>query len=725
MKQLISRRSFLKAAGVTAAAASMAIGAPAASACWFGDKSDVTILYTNDVHTYIDKQSPKLTYAAIADLKQSYQNAGKDVLLVDAGDHVQGTAYGSMDEGASIIKLMNAAGYDVATPGNHEFDYGYPNLKTLAGEADFPILAANVRYDNAAALGDQTTFTTTDGKKIGIFGLDTPETATKAHPDKIKGVSFLAAQEMFDCAQAQVDALKADGCDYIICLGHLGIDAESTGNRSIDLLEKVTGIDVFIDGHSHSTLEEIKEATNGTGKVGDTVLTSTGTKLANVGMVDISPDGTISTSSLATSELTVTPDAKVAARAEEIQKEIDADYGTVFAKTEVALDGEKANVRTGETNLGDLIADAMLWQAGLLDEGVDAAVTNGGGIRASIAAGDITKKDINTVLPFGNTLYVVKVTGAELLEALEASTYCTPEAIGGFPQVAGIEFTVNTGAQFDTKELYPGSTYGKPASINRVMIQTVGGEAFNPEETYTIVTNDFMGAGGDTYYAFKAASSGYDSGVPLDEVVMDYITSELKGVVSKAQYGETDNRIHTISYNDVKAGDWYANAVNYVTLTGLMNGTGDGFSPNLAINRGMMVTVLYRMAGSPEVTAENPFTDVPADTWYTDAVIWASENGITAGTSETTFSPTNSLTREQLATFFYRFADFENPDPIEITGDLTGFTDAGQVASYATDAMKWAIGEGLISGTTETTLSPKATATRAQVATILMRYTAE
>ena len=679
----------------------------------------IVILHTNDVHGAIGE------YAKVAALKQAYQAAGAYVLLADAGDFIQGDPTVSASQGKTAIELMNLAGYDVAAPGNHEFDYGYPNLKTLAGEADFPILAANVRYDNAAALGDQTTFTTTDGKKIGIFGLDTPETATKAHPDKIKGVSFLAAQEMFDCAQAQVDALKADGCDYIICLGHLGIDAESTGNRSIDLLEKVTGIDVFIDGHSHSTLEEIKEATNGTGKVGDTVLTSTGTKLANVGMVDISPDGTISTSSLATSELTVTPDAKVAARAEEIQKEIDADYGTVFAKTEVALDGEKANVRTGETNLGDLIADAMLWQAGLLDEGVDAAVTNGGGIHASIAAGDITKKDINTVLPFGNTLYVVKVTGAELLEALEASTYCTPEAIGGFPQVAGIEFTVNTGAQFDTKELYPGSTYGKPASINRVMIQTVGGEAFNPEETYTIVTNDFMGAGGDTYYAFKAASSGYDSGVPLDEVVMDYITSELKGVVSKAQYGETDNRIHTISYNDVKAGDWYANAVNYVTLTGLMNGTGDGFSPNLAINRGMMVTVLYRMAGSPEVTAENPFTDVPADTWYTDAVIWASENGITAGTSETTFSPTNSLTREQLATFFYRFADFENPDPIEITGDLTGFTDAGQVASYATDAMKWAIGEGLISGTTETTLSPKATATRAQVATILMRYTAE
>lgn len=698
---------------------SLAVTANAAEETAQDLDGDIVILHTNDVHGAISG------YAKVAALKDAYEARGAYVLLMDAGDFIQGDPTVSTSEGATAVELMNLADYDVASMGNHEFDYGYQNLKDLEADADFTIVDANVLYNGQVAFEDNVVFTAPDGTKIGVFGLDTPETATKAHPAKIQGVTFLAGDKMFDCAQDQVDALEAEGCEYIICLGHLGIDAESTGNRSIDLLEKVTGIDVFIDGHSHSTLEEIKEATNGTGKVGDTVLTSTGTKLANVGMVDISPDGTISTSSLATSELTVTPDAKVAARAEEIQKEIDADYGTVFAKTEVALDGEKANVRTGETNLGDLIADAMLWQAGLLDEGVDAAVTNGGGIRASIAAGDITKKDINTVLPFGNTLYVVKVTGAELLEALEASTYCTPEAIGGFPQVAGIEFTVNTGAQFDTKELYPGSTYGKPASINRVMIQTVGGEAFNPEETYTIVTNDFMGAGGDTYYAFKAASSGYDSGVPLDEVVMDYITSELKGVVSKAQYGETDNRIHTISYNDVKAGDWYANAVNYVTLTGLMNGTGDGFSPNLAINRGMMVTVLYRMAGSPEVTAENPFTDVPADTWYTDAVIWASENGITAGTSETTFSPTNSLTREQLATFFYRFADFENPDPIEITGDLTGFTDAGQVASYATDAMKWAIGEGLISGTTETTLSPKATATRAQVATILMRYTAE
>ena len=165
----------------------------------------IVILHTNDVHGAIGE------YAKVAALKQAYQAAGAYVLLADAGDFIQGDPTVSASQGKTAIELMNLAGDDVAAPGNHEFDYGYPNLKTLAGEADFPILAANVRYDNAAALGEQTTFTTTDGKKIGIFGLDTPETATKAHPDKIKGVSFLAAQEMFDCAQAQVDALKAEG----------------------------------------------------------------------------------------------------------------------------------------------------------------------------------------------------------------------------------------------------------------------------------------------------------------------------------------------------------------------------------------------------------------------------------------------------------------------------------------------------------------------------------
>lgn len=698
---------------------------PAGAANWDDDLTGhIVILHTNDVHGAIDN------YASVAALKDAYEAAGAQVLLMDAGDFSQGSTSVNVSEGATAVELMNMAGYDVATTGNHEFDYGYANLKTLMEQAEFPILAANAFTAEGELAMDEANHTFQLGDvTVGVFGLATPETATKAHPAKLEGVTFLAEEELFACAQEQVDELTAAGCDYIIALGHLGIDAESTGNRSIDLLENVTGIDVFIDGHSHSTQSDIAEETNGTGMVGDTVLTSTGTKLESVGVVDIAADGTIDASTISMEELNATegftPDQDIATRVSEINAQIEEDMGQVIGTSEVDLDGVRENVRASETNLGDLITDAMLWQAGQDNEEVDAAITNGGGIRASIAAGDITKKSVNDVLPFGNTLYVVELTGAELLEALEASTYCTPEPVGAFPQVAGIEFTINTGAAYDAGENYPGTTYAGPNSINRVTIQTVGGQAFDADATYTIVTNDFLAAGGDTYYAFSAAESGYDTGISLDQVVMDYITEELDGTVTAARYGQTANRIHTISYNDVTAGDWFTPDVIYVTLTGLMNGTGDGFSPNNNINRAQLVTVLYRMAGQPEVTGENPFTDVPDGQWYTDAVLWAAENNITDGTSETTFSPNNPLTREQMATFLYRFADFETEEPIEITGDLSGYTDADLVADYAVDAMTWAVGKGVISGIGNNTLAPDNTASRAQMATVLTRYTAE
>ena len=701
------------------------LAVPAGAANWDDDLTGhIVILHTNDVHGAIDN------YASVAALKDAYEAAGAQVLLMDAGDFSQGSTSVNVSEGATAVELMNMAGYDVATTGNHEFDFGYANLKTLMESAEFPILAADAftAEGDLAMDGDNLTFQLGD-VTVGVFGLATPETATKAHPAKLEGVTFLAEDELFACAQEQVDELTAAGCDYIICLGHLGIDAESTGNRSIDLLENVTGIDVFIDGHSHSTQSDIAEETNGTGMVGDTILTSTGTKLESVGVVDIAADGTIDASTISMEELNATegftPDQDIATRVSEINAQIEEDMGQVIGTSEVDLDGVRENVRASETNLGDLITDAMLWQAGQDNEEVDAAITNGGGIRASIAAGDITKKSVNDVLPFGNTLYVVELTGAELLEALEASTYCTPEPVGAFPQVAGIEFTINTGAAYDAGENYPGTTYAEPASINRVTILTVGGQAFDADATYTIVTNDFLAAGGDTYYAFSAAESGYDTGISLDQVVMDYITEELDGTVTAAAYGQTANRIHTISYNDVTAGDWFTPDVIYVTLTGLMNGTGDGFSPNNNINRAQLVTVLYRMAGEPEVTGENPFTDVPDGQWYTDAVLWAAENGITDGTSETTFSPNDALTREQMATFLYRFADFETEEPIEITGDLSGYTDADLVADYAVNAMTWAVGEGVISGIGNNTLAPDNTASRAQMATVLTRYTAE
>ena len=679
----------------------------------------IIILHTNDVHGAIDG------YAKAAALKKTYEEMGAYVLLMDAGDFIQGDPTVSTSEGATAVELMNLAGYDVAAPGNHEFDYGYANLKALVSEADFPIVAANVLYGGKAAFNDNVTFTAPDGTKIGVFGLDPPETATKAHPAKIKGVTFLADDELFACAQEQVNELEAEGCDIIVCLGHLGIDDESTGNRSMDLLEEVDGIDLFIDGHSHSDLDDIAGAVGESCMVNDTILTSTGTKFENIGLVVIS-DGVMEATAIPTADITVKPDGTVADRAAAIQKAVDDEYGAVFAKTEVELNGVKAEVRTGETNLGNLITDALVWGAAEAGTKVDAAVTNGGGIRASISKGNITKKDINTVLPFGNTLSIVKVTGAELLEALEASTYCTPETIGGFPHVSGIVFTVDTGKVYDQGEQYPGSTYYGPKSIQRVSIQSVGGKAFDPNATYTIATNDFMAAGGDTYYAFKTASVNYDLGVPMDEVVMEYVTEELDGVVTTEDYGASEGRITIkkgLPFTDVAADAAYYDDVLYVYENNIFNGfTSTIFGPDSTMTRGQMVTVLWRMNGSPEPEKDCPFTDVAAASPYRKAIAWAVENGLSNGYTETTFAPGQAISRQQFLTILYRYAQFKEYD-VSVGEDtnILSYTDVESVSTYAVPAMQWACGAGVAYGI-DGKLMPTSPAPRYQVAEFLASF---
>ena len=671
----------------------------------------IVILHTNDVHGAI------AGYAKVAALKDAYEAKGAYVLLMDAGDFIQGDPTVSVSEGATAVELMNMAGYDVVSMGNHEFDYGYENMKTLAAAAEFPIVDANVLYNGKVAFEDNVVFTAPDGTKIGVFGLDTPETATKAHPAKIQGVTFLAEDKLFDCAKKQVAALEAEGCDYIVCLGHLGIDDESTGNRSIDLLKKVSGIDVFIDGHSHSTLGEVTAAAEAAGIAG-TAITSTGTKLENVGVVTINGES-ISATVTALADLTA-EDADIAARAAAIQKEIDDDYGTVFAKTEVALNGEKdPGNRTEETNLGDLICDALVWGAKKNGETVDAAVTNGGGIRASIAAGNITKKDINTVLPFGNTLGIVKVTGAELLEALEASTYCTPAAIGGFPQVSGIEFTVDTTVAYDQGDLYPGSTYYGPKSIQRVTIETVGGKAFDPKATYSIATNDFMAAGGDTYYAFAAASVNYDLGIPMDEVVMDYITTELKGVVTAEAYGEPAGRI-TVElpfenpFADVAETSAYYDGILWAVEEGITTGrTETTFVPGENCTEANILTFLWRANGEPAAeTTENPFGEaVSADAYYYKAALWAFEKKMI----DETFVPNTACTRAQAVYFMWMAAG--SPDDAA----AASFTDVAADADYAA-AVNWAVAQEVTKGTGDgTTFSPENVCTRGQIVTFLYR----
>ena len=508
------------------------------------------ILHTNDVHGSIE------LYAKVAAMKGDYEAQGAQVILADAGDYSQGTVYVSVNKGKDAVTMMNAAGYDVATIGNHEFDYGYAQLKSNLDSAVFKVVCANVLQDGSPVF-DAYRKINKGGVQVAFVGLETPEAQTKANPALIQGLTFLAGDEMYAAVQTQVDAARTDGADIVIVLTHLGVDSSSEPNTSYDLYEKVTGIDFIIDGHSHTVMTK--------GPEGEPIQ-STGTALNNIGVITIDN----ATKKIESNELipiwhteevdgdNVTvydytkSDETVANAAKDIIDPIDADYDQKFAESAVDLNGAKApGNRTEETNLGDLITDAMMWAIKTKAPGVDmnnaVAITNGGGIRAAIAKGDITKKDVNTVLPFGNTLAVVYVKGSELLEALEVSTYCTPKSLGGFPQFAGMEVELNTACEYDANDTtYPGSTYFGPKSINRITIKTVNGKAFDKDATYAVITNNFLAAGGDTYYAFAAAQTQFDTGLPLDEILMEYITVELNGVVTD-KYAAPQGRLTIVN----------------------------------------------------------------------------------------------------------------------------------------------------------------------------------
>ena len=511
-------------------------------------KGKTVILHTNDVHGAIDK------YAKVAALKnECYDRGASAVVLLDAGDFSQGSTYVSLSKGATAVELMNAVGYDAVTLGNHEFDYGFPQLKANLSNsaADFLVTCVNLvddKGDPIFAPGATAPVTDADDNplfNLTVMGVATPETQTKANPALMKGLTFLSGQKLYDAANAVIKVAREEGnADIVIALTHLGVDASSEPNRSIDFVKNVPDVDIVIDGHSHTVMTANKD--NG-------MIQSTGTGLAYVGAFVIdNATKSVESNGLIDLSTYTKEDASVKAIADRIIGEVDAEYGKVFAKTEVELNGAKEpGNRTEETNMGDLITDAMMWAVKTRMPSINmenaVAITNGGGIRAWIHKGDISKLDVNTVLPFGNTVAVVYVTGAELLEALEASTFALPDSLGGFPQIAGMNISIDATKKYDPQTTpYPSgsgkATYYGPASINRVTINSVNGKAFDPNKTYAVVTNNFCAAGGDTYYAFAAASSQFDTGLPLDEVLMDYITTELKGVVGE-QYAQPQGRI--------------------------------------------------------------------------------------------------------------------------------------------------------------------------------------
>ena len=647
------------------------------------------ILHTNDVHGAVEG------YAYIAQLKADYEAKGAEVILVDAGDFSQGTTYVSSTKGADAVTMMNAAGYDVVTLGNHEFDYGYAQLKENMSKAKFKVVCADVFNEDGTPIFDANyTYTTKSGVKVGFFGMETPETQTKANPALIKGLTFATGDAFTKAAADQVAALK--DADVVICLAHLGVDAESAPYRSTDLYAAVKGIDFIVDGHSHTVMTK--------GEKGEPIQ-STGTAFANIGVIVIDDASKkIESNSLYEIKEDTAKDATVATAAKTIVDRVDKEYGVVFAKSEVTLNGAKApnGNRDSETNNGDLITDAMLWKVMQNKEGltVDAdhvvAITNGGGIRAAIKPGDVTKKDINTVLPFGNTVAVIYVTGAELLEALEASTYSLP--VGGFPQVAGINFTLSTAVAYDANaETYPASTYYGPKSINRVVINSINGKEFKADDTYAVVTNNFVAGGGDTYYAFAAASAQFDTGIPLDEAVMEYVTTELKGVIG-AQYAAPQGRILLNPFKDVKVSSWFGKYVIDLYNDGIINGTSaTTYAPNDTLTWAAALKLLLVSNGDLKAA------DATGADWSKNVIAKAAELGLVAADLDGA-KAISRLEFCQVAAKLNKLAESKTESK---------FTDC-------TDGYVMALVDAkVINGMTETTFEPAASLTRAQIAKII------
>ncbi len=439
----------------------------------------------------------------------------ESVLYLDAGDAIHGTNFATLSKGQSVIRLMNEMGLNAMTLGNHEFNYGKEDLDAAIKEADFPVVSANIVQEaDGSQVFESSTILEANGLKIGVFGLSTPETKVKSSPPNTEGYEFLDPAEV---AQEQVDALRAAGVDAVVLLCHLGMDEESEFT-SYYVLDKVEGIDLVIDGHSHTYLPE--------GEMhGDTLIASTGSYQENLGLVTLTfTDGKLTdkTAELISFEdaMQYTPDQDIAdyiaAIEEENKRYTEVEVGTLLND----LDGEREHVRAGETNMGNLVVDALLWATD-----ADVALSNGGNVRASIPAGKVTMGDLLTVLPFGNMVTVIEVSGQDIMDALAYGTDAYPATAGKFPHVAGMSYELHQD--------------GEAYKVENIL---VAGEPIDPAASYKLATNDFLAVGGDGYTMFEGKPEIMLQGLMLD-LVVDYIQEVLMDEAGNFGYEFTEPRI--------------------------------------------------------------------------------------------------------------------------------------------------------------------------------------
>jgi 5'-nucleotidase len=651
----------------------------------------IVILHTNDVHSKVDGS---LGYASVKGWKDYFEGVDSEVLVFDAGDALHGYPIANLNRGESIVEIMNAVGYTAMTPGNHDFNYGTARLMELSEMMEFDLLTANFTTNAGELVFAASALYPAGDMKVGVVGISTPETATKTNPLNVTGYKFNEAT-MAALVQAEIDKLLAGGADYIVALGHLGTDAESAPYRSTDLIGMVTDLDIFIDGHSHTTLETGQIVKDKDGN--DVLLAQTGTQSNALGKIII--DGNTITASLIT---VAKDDATVKALIDAKKLEIQPLLDEVVAKTTVKLDGNRdPGVRTQETNLGDLAADALKYVSG-----ADVALTNGGGIRTSVDIGDITYGELNAVFPFGNLVVTIEITGADLLAALEHGTKSSPAAAGPFPQVSGMSYEIHTYLE-----------------ANRIQNVMVNGVPLDLTKTYTLATNDFLHVGGDGYTMFaKYANAGYFGG--LDEALVAYIDEELGGTVG-ASYAWPQGRIKVLltPHRDIIS-HWARVSIAKVVDEGLFAGvTATSFQPDATMTRAMFVTVLGRLHEADiSVYMESEFDDVNISTWYGGYVQWAAANGIVSGVGNDMFAPNTSITREQMATILTNYCTFIDKGPVGAWAIQLTYTDLAMISDWANEGVMFATLKTYLTGYPDGSFGPKRLATRAEAAVILSNF---
>lgn len=517
-----------------------------APAVWAqGEKSDdIVVLYTNDVHCGVDSDIPEGTmgYVNLAALKKKMEAEHTYVTLIDAGDAIQGEAIGTLSKGSYLVDIMNEIGYDYAIFGNHEFDYGMDVAQSLLTESNAQYLACNfVDLRTGKQVAESYSIAQYGELKVAYVGITTPETFTKSTPSYFKDsdgnyiYSFCEGnngQDLYDAVQAAIDEATGQGADVLVAVGHLGTDPASAPWRSYDVIANTTGLDVFIDGHSHSTIAA-EQVTDAQGN--EVLLTSTGTKLANVGRLTITPEGEVSTELIAGY---AEADADTEAYIKGIQAQYDGLLNEVVAQSQVTLvvndpaTGERI-IRSQETNLGDFCADAYR-----VVLGADVAMINGGGIRAAIEKGDVTYGELIAVHPFGNMMCVVEASGQEILDTLEVAAMDAPGESGGFQHVSGLKYTINitipTSVQMNDKGMLV--DIGGTRRVTDVQILQADGTyaPIDPEKIYTLASHNYMIKSQGAGVAFFDDNRLLQDEVMLDnQVLIHYIRDHLDGVIGE------------------------------------------------------------------------------------------------------------------------------------------------------------------------------------------------